>query len=310
MRIRKLAISAVRSLLSIILFSLILTATTDISQQDAIGSLFGQIYDFADGKSKQEMLASFGVICENVLDDKTEQIVQFKELCQDDDARAKVLENCDKYNTMLQTGQIEPDLNLEEICRPDFFRTLEENCKILEQEPDLEMKGIGNSCEQHKNKIISDKEFFQQIINNLPDLPQLKVHPSSSALLFLSIIAVVLILILLVLHQADANGFFFTIGRILFNLGILFAITFIFLYAYTQTASIDTSPILNAMLNPDAGNAIEQAVPSVVAVVPFIMWEFFSTIHFIVAGLLIIIGLAIKIIFGHRIKKEKEMRRE
>jgi len=283
MRIKKFFAIITRSLLSVFLFGLLLVSLTDFNFQNVLKGLFEDVYTYADAGSRQYSMDILDDTCTVLLQGRLDE---FRELCNNKQMFDRINDQCLEYYNLRSQEKIEVDLQVEETCRQVTSGDFEKTCtKTIK-----DSAALGALCEQHKNGIIGDRDFFSNFMLGTAPFPE-SVFSPSTLILPLALVCFALAAILLML--LSPKEWLWNLGRILFHLGVLSVIMYSVITLYISFSPPDTSFVLNFLMNPGQ-NLIADTI---LVLLPLVLARMISVSYLYLGIIAIVMGLALKYIF-------------
>jgi hypothetical protein len=301
MRKRRLGTIIVRSLISTCLFALLFISVAELNTKTLIGGLFEDIFEYSDSASKTIAIEKLDSACDSILYQDS-SILQIKELCENQGALKEIEDNCNKYYLLRETNEVKYNKDLEKTCQRVLSGQIREQCKSSGSIPTLDIDYLSTRCELHKNNLISNKEFFSSFMLSISQVPELTISKINNTLLatLLCVIIILLTPLLFLLHKKNLHNFLFSIGRIIFNIGVMIIIIFSVLFIYKTFVQPDTSFILQSISNTPNSNMFREAV---ILLIPFIFARIFNELFFITGIIMVVVGLTVKLV-SKRLKEQ------
>jgi len=269
----------------------------DFSTEKAVSDIIEDVYSYADTPSQNKIIGKLEKSCSAILS-TDDSFATIMDICKDNDTLSKIRENCDIYYGMRADNRIQVNNDLEESCRTVLSGDIEKSCEKLKDAPEINSTHLAVLCEEHENDIITDKEFFKSFAMQNTYVPESKVDSffaNKMIILPLSIFAACLLVLLFILHKENFNGLNFSIGRILFNLGIMLLLASSTLYLYNLIRNPDTSIILGSMTDIESSpGMIGAALP---ILIPLILSRIFTTPLIVIGIIFLFSGITLKVIF-------------
>jgi len=251
----------------------------DFNLENSLKFLYEDIYVYASPIAQHSALNNLNEVCQNELEQGSYSISEFQKLC----------ENEEELKRLVTTCQTLKGTQIDEGCEKILSGELILECEGLKQLNPVNMSELTIICQKYIDNEISEPEFFSGFLLSLTAIPV--IIPVKNILLPLITICVFLMGVLFMLH-GDNRAFTFSIGRILFNIGMHMLIFIGLLYGVKALVPLDTSYLMLSMGGslPTEGS-IQESLP---ILVPLILFRLFDFKFLIIGLILILVGLLVK----------------
>ncbi|MBR9699273.1 hypothetical protein GOV09_02365 [Candidatus Woesearchaeota archaeon] len=292
MRVHKFGILLARSLLSMFLFSLIFISITDFNSDAVLGGLFGDIFEYADAQAQNHATGQLEEICDDFLIGNKKDLPEVRKICENQELIDQMEQNCFTYYGLRAKKETERNPDLEESCLGIMAGQFRAQCESITSVQEINVSSFASVCETHRNNLISDRDFFQNFI--LASVPFQKSLPVNQFIIPIALIVLTLIGILLLLHKERNSQLMFTLGRVIFNVGMIAMAAFLVVFIFNQVRPPDTTFILEAIGAEPSQDFVKRALP---LLFPLVIARIFTMNFLIIGGILAFVGLMIKIKF-------------
>ena len=199
-----------------------------------------------------------------------------------------------------------------ESSKGKFFSKMSESCSsIVSGEAKTDIENLEMGCDDYNAKKIGDKEFFLELIassmkqKDLTEIQELNTFRKINDLLnnsLLFIIAIIVLLIPIFFLSRGFNDFISSVGKSLFNIGIVIILSFLALKAYINFSAPDTSFIFESI----SGNSQEVMIgPMLKVLLPLLLLDAYNILVVVVGVVFIVLGIIIKVLVKKQGKKVK-----
>jgi len=261
MGFKNFLISIIKSLIAFLIVTIVFSTIT-LNLPNLMKNVFGDIFAYASPDAQKQAVSKLAETCSSL--DKGEGIVTISQICSNRSLLDSMKENCRDYRELKRKGvKIENEAQVRETCMQVESGEIENSCSRLEGSTLPDFSNIGAVCKDYKAGLISDREFFFNVIGGaLPanlDAPRIGALDKYNEVLnylnknkiiyFLILLALLAVLWLLVM---SLELFLVILSQISFSLGVLIMLPYLGIIVYENLVGIDTTPILGSMFGSGA----------------------------------------------------------
>lgn len=263
--LRKFFIWLVRSLLILLLVTLIFSAVT-FDFPKLMKGIFGDIFAYASPEMQKNIISKLAETCSALEQGQT--LVGINQVCTNASLLDSMQENCRSYKELKRKGMgVENEEQIRKTCEQLDSGEIERACSEFKGKNTLlpDFSNIGALCKDYKNSKINDREFFFGVISsplaNMPmQMPQINIfdkynktltYLNNNRILYFVILAILLGILYLLLR--DVKLFLITLSSMSFSIGIIILLPYFAILAYEWFVGIDTTSILGMVLGAGTG---------------------------------------------------------
>lgn len=191
-----------------------------------------------------------------------------------------------------------------------FFSKMDDDCSSINSgESKSGIENLEELCRDYQDKKTDDKEFFLELIassmkqKDLTDDQELNTFRKINDLLnnrLLFIAAIIVLLMPIFFLSKGFNDFISSIGKSLFNIGIVIILSFVLLKMYVNFSTLDTSFIFDSI----TGNSKEVMIgPMLKVLFPLLLLESYNMLVIVAGIVFIVLGIIVKVMVKKQGKK-------
>ena len=286
-----------RFLLSMILFSIIFIALTDLSLKNNLGYLYDDIYDLADNDAQTNAVTKIRGVCDGLMSDRTDYFVQLRDICNNESKMDEFLENCEEYAILLQTDWTLKNEEVEKSCA--IVKQLD--CSDANNILYYNSSRLSATCELQTTGALDDKQFFTDFMLGTVNLPKINSERAHDLLIPLIGLAAFILVIYFLLHKHDNEELISGICRMCLRIGILLVIVYSIFFIWMNYFTPDTSNVLLTITGDNySSNVLKEGF---LVLMPIVLSNFFTN-KFLITGIIFIVAAIMAFSYLRSIKRK------
>ena len=310
MRIKNFFISIIRSLIVLLIATLIFSAVT-LDFPNLMKGVFGDIFSYSSPEAQKQTISKLAETCASL---DNGQSITMNQVCSNASLLESMRQNCDTYRELKRRGmQVENEEKVKETCRQIESGQIESACSRNSAGPNLSK--MGAACTDYKSGKIDDKEFFFDVIGSaLPNTMDasgtgffdkynkaISYLNNNKIVYFIVLSALVFILYLLIM---DTQLFVLALTKISFSIGILIIVPYLGVLAFEKFVGFDTTSILGSLSG--TGNLFD--FKAIASVILLLFLKTYSTLIITLGIIFLSIGIAGRI-YGFMLRRKNKKRK-